>query len=251
MLTRRVISCLDVRHGRVVKGVRFEGLRDVGDPVELARRHAEAGADEISLLNVSASVEDVPLTLDVVRNVSREVFVPLAVGGGVRSVDDARALLRAGADKVALNTAALRRPAILAELAGEFGAQCVVLSIDTRSRDDRWVVTTHSASRELDRDCIDWAREGVERGAGEILLNVIDADGGRSGFAIGITRDVARSVTVPVIASGGAGSPEHFVEVFRETEASAALAASIFHAGTWTPRSLKARLRDQGIEVRT
>ena len=250
MLTRRVISCLDVRHGRVVKGVRFTDLREVGDPVVLASRHAAAGSDELCFLNVSASVEQSALTLDLIRRVSREVFVPLTVGGGVRGVEDARELLRAGADKVALNTAALRHPAVLTALADEFGSQCVVLSIDTRRRDERWIVTTHSATRELERDAIDWAGEGVRRGAGEILLNVIDSDGGRSGFAIGITREVAAQVAVPVIASGGAGSPDHFVEVFRETEASGALAASIFHDGSWTPRTLKAHLRRHDIEVR-
>jgi cyclase len=250
MLTRRVISCLDVRRGRVVKGVRFEGLRDVGDPVELAARHAATGADELCFLNVSASIDDTPLTLELIRRVSREVFVPFTVGGGVRDVVGARELLRAGADKVALNTAALRRPEVLTALADEFGSQCVVLSIDTRRRGDRWVVTTHSATRELDTDCIAWAEEGVHRGAGEILLNVIDADGSRNGFAIDITRQVEEAVPVPVIASGGAGSPDHFVEVFRNTGASAALAASIFHDGSWTPARLKEHLRRNGIEVR-
>jgi cyclase len=250
MLTRRIISCLDVRHGRVVKGVRFQDLREMGDPVELAARHAATGADELCFLNVSASLDDTPLTLDLIDRVSREVFVPFTVGGGVRGVEDARELLRAGADKVALNTAALRHPEVLTALADEFGSQCVVLSVDTRRRNGGWVVTTHSATRELDRDCVAWAEEGVRRGAGEILLNVIDADGGRNGFAIDITRAVADAVSVPVIASGGAGSPDHFVEVFRETAASAALAASIFHDGSWTPQNLKALLRRHDIEVR-
>ena len=250
MLTRRIIPCLDVRADSVVKGIRFRGLRAVGDPIELAARHVESGADELCFLNVSASIENTELTLDLIRRVSRTVFVPFTVGGGVRDVQGARELLRAGADKVALNTAALTRPDLLTELSDEFGRQCVVLSVDTRLRGKRWLVTTHSATRELDRDCIAWAEEGVWRGAGEILLNVIDADGRRKGFALDITARVADAVPVPVIASGGAGSPEHFVEVFRRTGASAALAASIFHEGSWTPRALKAHLREHDIEVR-
>jgi cyclase len=250
MLTRRIIPCLDVRDGRVVKGVRFEGLRDVGDPVELAARYVAEGADELSFLNVSASVRDEPPALDVVTRVSRTVFVPFTVGGGIRGVGDARALLRAGADKVALNTAALERPELIEELAAEFGSQCVVLSIDTRRSNGAWRVTTRSATRTLDRECREWAVEGVEHGAGEILLNVIDADGGRDGFAVPITAEIADAVRVPVIASGGAGSPEHFAEVFGETGASAALAASIFHDGSWTPKRLKRYLGECGIEVR-
>ena len=234
MLTRRIIPCLDVRSGRVVKGVRFQGLKDVGDPLELARHHVAGGADELCFLNVSASLNDESLTLELVRNLSREIFVPFTVGGGVRSVEDARELLRAGADKVALNSAALRNPALLTDLAGEFGSQCVVISVDTRREGDRWLVTTHSATRTVEQDCRDWAGEAVARGAGEILLNVIDSDGGRDGFDLAITGEIAAAVSVPVIASGGAGGPEHFVDVFRQTGASAALAASIFHDGSWT-----------------
>jgi cyclase len=250
VLTRRIICCLDVRDARVVKGIRFEGLRDVGDPVELARRYAERGADELCLLNVSASLAGASPMLDVVERVARAVFVPFTVGGGIRSAEDARAVLRAGADKIALNTAALNEPRVIGQLASEFGSQCVVLSIDTRRVDGHWFVTTHSATRTLERSCLDWAREGVERGAGEILLNVVDTDGGREGFEIGITRRVAELVPVPVIASGGAGEVRHFERVFSQTEASAALAASIFHDGTWTPERLKGRLRALGIEVR-
>ncbi len=250
MLTRRIIPCLDVRDDRVVKGVRFADLRVVGDPLELARHHVAGGADELCFLNVAASVRDEPLTVELVRRVSRQIFVPFTVGGGIRSVDDARALLRAGADKVALNTAALRDPALLGELAGEFGSQCVVLSIDTRRSGERWVVTSHSATRTFERECVEWAEQAVSCGAGEILLNVIDSDGGRAGFALDITGRVVAAVAAPVIASGGAGSPDHFVEVFTETGASAALAASIFHDGSWTPARLKRYLREHGIEVR-
>jgi len=250
MLTKRIIPCLDVRGTRVVKGVRFEGLQDVGDPVELASRYAENGADELCFLDVGATVDGEPTVLDLVRRVSRVLFVPFTVGGGIRSAEDARAALRAGADKVALNSAALSSPRLLQQLAEEFGSQCVVLSVDTREIDGRWRVTTHSATRLDGRECLEWAQEGIHLGAGEILLNVIDTDGGRRGFAVEITKRVAASVDVPVIASGGAGAVEHFVEVFRSTEASAALAASIFHDGSWTPRSLKKHLARHGIEVR-
>jgi cyclase len=250
VLTKRIIPCLDVRGDRVVKGVQFENLREVGDPIELASRYAETGADELCFLDVGASVQGESTVIDLVRRVSRVLFVPFTVGGGIRSAEDARKVLRAGADKVALNTAALTRPELLGELALEFGAQCVVLSVDARRIDDRWRVTTHSATRNVDRDCLDWVQEGVERGAGEILLNVIDTDGSRRGFGIEITREVAASVRVPVIASGGAGEVEHFVEVFKQTEATAALAASIFHDGSWTPTGLKRYLGRRGIEVR-
>ena len=250
MLTKRIIPCLDVRGSRVVKGVHFEGLRDVGDPVELAKRYAESGADELCFLDVSASVQGDNPVLDLVSRVSRELFVPFTVGGGIRSAEDARAALRAGADKVALNTAALTDPRLLGQLAEEFGRQCVVLSIDTREVDGRFKVTTHSATRSDGRECLEWAEEAVQRGAGEILLNVIDTDGVRGGFGVDITGRVADSVDVPVIASGGAGTAEHFVDVFRKTRASAALAASIFHDGSWTPNRLKQHLAREGIEVR-
>jgi cyclase len=250
MLTRRIIPCLDVRHGRVVKGVAFRNLRDMGDPVARAAQYAQDGADELCFLNVTASVNEEPLVIDIVRRVARRVFVPFTVGGGVRTADDARALLRAGADKVALNTAALNDPGLLETLADEFGSQCVVLSIDTRRIGADWLVTTHSATRTLTHTCIDWAIEGARRGAGEILLNVIDTDGAREGFSLEITGRVASAVSVPVIASGGAGCADDFANVFRKTDASAALAASIFHDGSWTPNRLKQHLRQYGIEVR-
>ena len=250
MLTRRIIPCLDVRDGRVVKGVQFQRLRTVGDPVELAQRYAADGADELCLLDVSASIEARPPVLELVGRVAEQLFIPLTVGGGLRSVQQAREALRSGADKVALNSAALARPQLLRELASEFGSQCVVLSIDTKQTAEGYRVTTHSAGRTVAREALDWAQEAVSLGTGEILLNVIDSDGVRSGFSHGITDRIARHVTVPVIASGGAGSARHFADLFESTAASAALAASIFHDGSWTPDRLKHMLADRGIEVR-
>ena len=250
MLTRRIIPCLDIRDGRVVKGVGFENLVDMGDPVERAAYYMSTGADEICFLDVTASLAKRPLLLSLVERLSQELFIPFTVGGGIRSTDDARALLRAGADKTAVNTAALLDPTLLIRLADEFGQQCVVLSIDTRRTARGWVVTTHGGRRTLDRTCLDWAREATSLGAGEILLNVINADGSRTGFDVEITAAVAAAVPTPVIASGGAGDVEHFVEVFRKTGAQAALAASIFHDNTWTANSVKRLLRERGIEVR-
>ncbi len=251
MLTRRVIPCLDVRDGRVVKGVRFAGLRDVGDPVELAVHHAAGGADELSFLDVTASLRGQSPLLDLVERVGRVLSIPFTVGGGVRTVDDAIRLLTAGADKVALGTAAVEHPALLDALAARFGSQCVVLSVDTRRVGDRWLVCTRSATDTRERDCLDWVHEGVARGAGEILLNVIDTDGVRDGYQIDLTAAVAAAVPVPVIASGGAGSAQHVLDVFLQTEASAALAATIFHDGIETPASVKNLLRQHGIEVRS
>lgn len=250
MVTRRIIPCLDVRGENVVKGVRFEHLKVVGDPVERAAAYARAGADELCFLDVGATVDGTPMQPGIVRAISKELFIPFTVGGGVRGVADARALLRAGADKVALNTAALERPALLAELAAEFGRQCVVLSIDTTRVDGRWSVTTHGAAQRHALACVDWARMGAERGAGEVLLNAVDTDGARRGFSLDITRAVVEAVPVPVIASGGAGEAAHFIEMFTATGAAAALAASIFHDGTWTPQELKHQLAAAGIEVR-
>jgi len=250
MLTRRIIPCLDIRGDRVVKGVRFQGLRDAGDPLERARRYAETGADEISFLDVTASIEDRPLLLDLLARLSRVLFIPFCVGGGVRQVDDARDLLRAGADKIGVNTAAVQRPELLSELAGAFGAQCVVLSIDALRQGEQWVVTTHGGREVTSRNVLDWARRAVELGAGEILLNCIDTDGVRGGFELELTDRVARAVPVPVIASGGAGNTRHFVELFTQTAAQAALAASIFHDGSLTPDDIKQALQLAGVEVR-
>jgi len=250
MVLKRVICCLDVRDGRVVKGTSFTDLRDVGDPVERARVYARSGADELCFLDVTASIETRPLLLDLVERLSRALLIPFTVGGGVRCADDAKALLRSGADKVAISTAAVEQPDVLRSLADEFGRQCVVLSIDTRSTADGWIVTTHGGRNDIALDCVTWARRGAELGAGEILLNAIDTDGGRDGFALDITAAVADAVSVPVIASGGAGRPEHFIDVFTHTGATAALAASMFHDDSHTPDTVKRALADAGIAVR-
>ncbi|MEZ6085904.1 MAG: imidazole glycerol phosphate synthase subunit HisF [Phycisphaerae bacterium] len=250
MLARRIIPCLDIREGRVVKGVAFKNLRDAGDPVERARAYMAGGADELCFLDVTASIEDRPLLIDLIRKLSKVLFIPFTVGGGVRSVDDAKALLRAGADKVGVNTAAVTRPALVAELARQFGNQCVVLSIDALGQGDDAMVTTHGGREVTDRTVCDWAREAVELGAGEILLNSVDADGARSGFATALVERVIDAVSVPVIASGGAGSAADFVELFTKTRAHAGLAASIFHDGSTTPNDVKKVLKNKGVEVR-
>lgn len=251
MLARRIIPCLDVSAGRVVKGVNFVGLRDAGDPVELAQRYNEQSADEIVFLDITASSDERRTMVDVVERTAREVFVPLTVGGGIRSSDDARALLRAGADKVSVNTAAVRTPELIRELSEDFGAQAVVLAIDAkRVGAARWHVFTKGGRVDEGIDAIEWAQRGAELGAGEILLTSMDADGVRTGFDCELTRAVSRAVSVPVIASGGAGTPEDFVRVFEEGEADAALAASIFHYGTYTVDGLKESLAQRGIPVR-
>lgn len=251
MLARRIIPCLDVSRGRVVKGVNFTGLRDAGDPVELARRYGEDGADEIVFLDVTASSDERATMVDVVERTAREVFVPLTVGGGTRSVADAQRLLRAGADKVSVNTAAVRRPELLRELSDAFGAQAVVLAIDAkRAGPGRWHVFTKGGRVDEGMDAVEWAQRGTAAGAGEILLTSMDADGVRGGFDCELTRTVSRSVRVPVIASGGAGALEDFVRVFDEGEADAALAASIFHYGHYTVGELKQQLAAHRIPIR-
>ncbi len=250
MLARRIIPCLDIRGGRVVKGVAFKNLRDAGDPVERAKAYMDGGADELCFLDVTASIEDRPLLIELVRKLSRVLFIPFTVGGGVRSVNDAKELLRAGADKIGVNTAAVARPELLEELAGHFGNQCVVLSIDALGQGIDAKVTTHGGREVTGRTVCDWAREAVELGAGEILLNSVDADGARSGFAIDLVERVIDAVRVPVIASGGAGSANDFAELFMHTRAHAGLAASIFHDGSTTPYDVKKLLQDKGVEVR-
>jgi cyclase len=252
MLTRRLIVCLDVRDGRVVKGVRFEGLRDVGDAPALARRYEREGADEIVLLDVAATVTDRPTLLETVRRTAEQLFIPLTVGGGIRTVDDAATTLRAGADKVAVNSAAVARPALLRDVADHLGSQAVVASIDARRRDGgrRWEVCTHGGRRPTGIDAVAWARECVERGAGEILLTSIDADGSRAGYDIDLTSAVAARVDVPVIASGGAGGAAHVCDVLMEGSAEAALVAGILHDGLTTVSQIKEAVAAAGLPMR-
>lgn len=253
MNTKRIIPCLDVDQGRVVKGVKFVGIRDAGDPAECARVYHQQGADELVFLDITASAEARPILLEVVRKTADEVFLPLTVGGGIRSVENARELLRAGADKVSLNTAAVQRPDLISEVAEAFGCQCVVLAIDARRRTGTpgWEVTTHGGRQSTTLDALAWAREGVQRGAGEILLTSMDADGTKAGYDLELTHTISSAVEVPVIASGGAGSPRHFAEVLGEKGgADAALAASLFHFGELTVPQVKDYLREQGIPVR-
>jgi cyclase len=252
MNTKRIIPCLDVDRGRVVKGVKFLGIRDAGDPAECARAYHQQGADELVFLDITASSEARPILLEVVQKTAEEVFLPLTVGGGIRSVENARDLLRAGADKVSLNTAAVQRPELISEVANAFGCQCVVLAIDARRRSSGgWEVTTHGGRQSTTLDALAWAREGVQRGAGEILLTSMDADGTKAGYDLELTRTISSSVTVPVIASGGAGTPEHFAEVLSPaTGADAALAASLFHFGELTVPQVKSYLQKKGVPVR-
>ncbi|MGH7903009.1 MAG: imidazole glycerol phosphate synthase subunit HisF [Candidatus Dormibacteraceae bacterium] len=251
MLLKRVIACLDVRDGRVVKGVRFEGVRDAGDPVELAGRYSEQGADELVFLDIEASAADRGPIIDVIERTARQVFVPLAVGGGVRGERDAWALLRAGADKVCIQTAAVLDPGLITRCAEAFGSQCVVIAIDARRREPgSWEVFTHGGRRATGREAIDWALEAERRGAGEILLTSIDADGGRSGYEVELTRRVATTVGIPVIASGGAGHPRDLADVLTRGAADAALAASIFHSGDITIAETKRQLVAAGVPAR-
>jgi len=251
MLRPRVVVCLDVQDGRVVKGTHFKGLRDVGDPVELASRYEREGADEIVFLDISASVEGRSTLLDTVRRTAEVLFIPLTVGGGVRTVDDMHALLRAGADKISLNTAAVRDPALLGRGADRFGAQCIVASLDAKSLDEGgWTIHTHGGREPTGLDALEWAAECVDRGAGEILLTSIDRDGVRTGYDLTLTRAVSDLVSVPVVASGGAGEAIHLRDAFELGGAAAALLAGILHDGLTTVGELKAALLGWGVPVR-
>lgn len=251
-LAVRVIPCLDVAAGRVVKGVKFQGLRDAGDPIELSRRYVEQGADEITFLDVKATVDNRNTMYDVVRQTAEQVFIPLTVGGGVRTVDDVARLLAHGADKIGVNSAAIARPELIDDIARHFGAQVCVVSLDvTRdpTQPSGFVVTTHGGRDRTDRDALAWAREAIERGAGELLVNSIDADGTKQGFDLELTSAVCDFSTVPVVASGGAGALEHFAPPLR-AGADAVLAASVFHNGELTVGEVKGALRDEGMIVR-
>ena len=250
MLTRRVVVCLDVKGGRVVKGTQFVNLRDVGDPVELATRYEREGADEIVFLDISASAEERGTLLDVARRTAERLFVPLTIGGGVRSADDVGRALRAGADKVSINSAAVTRPEVLRESADRFGSQCVVISIDAKREGDRWSVYVKGGRERTSLDAVAWAKECVQRGAGEVLLTSIDRDGARTGYDIALTRAVASAVDVPVVASGGAGSAQHVCDVFQSGHADAALLAGILHDGLTTVGAVKQAMRDVHLPVR-
>ena len=250
MLAKRIIPCLDVSAGRVVKGVNFVDLRDAGDPVEIARRYDEQGADELTFLDITASSDDRDIILHVVEQVAEQVFIPLTVGGGVREVADVRRLLNAGADKVSMNTAAVNRPELIAEAADKVGNQCIVVAIDAKQVAPQWQVFTHGGRNNTGLDAIAWAQRVVELGAGEILLTSMDRDGTRAGFDLELTRAVSDAVAVPVIASGGVGTLEHLVDGVSIGRADAVLAASIFHFGEYTVRQAKELMRSRGIEVR-
>jgi imidazole glycerol-phosphate synthase subunit HisF len=249
-LAKRIIPCLDVDRGRVVKGVNFIGLRDAGDPVEIARRYDEQGADELCFLDITASSDERDTILHVVEDVAAQVFIPLTVGGGVRKIEDVRNLLNAGADKVSINTAAVHHPEFVAEATGRFGSQCIVVAIDAKRAGAHWEVFTHGGRRPTGLDAVDWARRMQALGAGEILLTSMDRDGTREGFDLGLTRAIAQAVDIPIIASGGVGTLEHLAEGVIEGSADAVLAASIFHFGEFTVRQAKECMAARGIEVR-
>ena len=251
MFTKRIIPCLDVNKGRVVKGVNFVNLKDAGDPVEIAKAYDQEGADELVFLDITASNEGRDTVVDMVEKVAECVFIPFTVGGGIRSVEDFRRLLRAGADKISVNSAAIDRPALLSEAAEKFGSQCVVLAIDARRRQDGgWNIFKHGGRLDTGIDAVEWAVKGEKLGAGEILLTSMDADGTKAGYDMELTRKIAQAVSIPVIASGGAGSLDHFYDVLTEGEADAALAASLFHYKELTIRQVKQYLAGRGVSVR-
>ncbi len=250
MLTKRIIPCLDIRDGETVKGVRFTGIRRAGDPVGLARSYARAGADELVFLDITATVEKRNTFAELVQKIAHNINIPFTVGGGIRSEEDVARLLDAGADKISINSAAVRDPAVIDRLAGRFGSQCVVLAVDCKRHGDRSFVYLDGGRTQTERETLPWVREAEARGAGEILLTSMDHDGTKDGFALEITRKVSGSLNIPVIASGGAGRPEHFLEVFREGKADAALAASVFHFAEIGITQLKQYLHENAIPVR-
>ena len=249
-LAKRIIPCLDVTSGRVVKGVNFVELRDAGDPVEIARRYDEQGADELTFLDITASSDDRDLILHVIEEVAAQVFIPLTVGGGVRKVEDVRRLLNAGADKVSINTSAVQNPQLVQDAADRYGSQCIVVAIDAKRSGEGWEVFTHGGRKATGMDAVAWARKVQELGAGEILLTSMDRDGTREGFDLGLTRAISDAVDVPVIASGGVGNLEHLADGILRGHADAVLAASIFHFGEYTVGEAKRLMADRGIEVR-
>ena len=250
MLKKRIIPCLDIKDGRTVKGVNFEGLRDAGDPVDLAKFYSDNGADELVFLDITATQEGRKTTVDMVKRVAQQVNIPFTVGGGISSVEDAYQLLKNGADKISVNSSAVRNPQLISELAARFGNQCVVLAIDAKNVDNKWVVYLSGGKVPTDLDLFEWAKKGVELGAGEILFTSMDNDGTKSGFAVEALDKLSRTVNVPIIASGGCGSMEHFKEVFQQSNVDAALAASVFHFGEIGIPELKDYLKKQSIDVR-
>ncbi|EAV9861634.1 imidazole glycerol phosphate synthase subunit HisF [Listeria monocytogenes] len=250
MLTKRIIPCLDVTAGRVVKGVNFVSLTDVGDPVEIAKAYNEAGADELVFLDITATVELRQTMIDVVERTAEQVFIPLTIGGGISSVSDMKELLQAGADKISLNSAAIKRPDLIQEGADKFGNQCIVVAIDAKWNGTNWSVFTRGGRNDTGLDAITWAKKAVQLGAGEILLTSMDGDGTKNGYDIPLTKAISEAVSVPVIASGGCGNAAHMAEVFEKTNATAALAASIFHYGELSIQNVKTTLLEKGVNIR-
>lgn len=250
MLAKRIIPCLDVTAGRVVKGVNFVELKDAGDPVEIAKRYNDAGADELTFLDITASSDERDIILHIIEAVAEQVFIPLTVGGGVRKVDDIRRLLNAGADKVSINTSAVTNPELVAEASGYFGSQCIVVAIDSKRVGDHWEVFTHGGRKPTGLDAIEWAKKMESLGAGELLLTSMDRDGTKSGFDLALTRSISDAVDIPIIASGGVGNLQHLVDGVKEGHADAVLAASIFHFGEYTVDEAKRYMKQHGVEVR-
>ena len=249
-MKKRIIPCLDIREGRTVKGVNFVDIRDAGDPIELAQRYVDEGADELVFLDITATIEKRKTLIQLVKGIAREINIPFTVGGGINTLEDAAALVKAGADKVSINSAAVKRPELIAEIAAEFGSQCVVLAIDTNLLADEWLVYVHGGRTPTELRTVPWAVRAEQLGAGEILLTSMTRDGTKAGFALDITAEVTKAVNIPVIASGGAGSKAHFAEVFENTGASAGLAASIFHFGEIPIPELKSYLKEKNIPIR-
>lgn len=250
MLKKRIIPCLDIKDGRTVKGINFESIRDAGDPIALAERYVEEGADELVFLDITATLEKRKTLTELVRKIAQKINIPFTVGGGINSLEDARAIIKAGADKVSINSSAILRPELISEIAQEFGSQCVVLAIDVKKEDDFWRVFRSGGKISTDWEAVAWAKEGVSKGAGEILLTSMNNDGTKEGFALDITQKIAEAVSVPVIASGGAGEKSHFYDVFAQTQATGALAASVFHYGQIPIPELKNYLKNKQISVR-
>ena len=250
MLKKRIIPCLDIKDGRTVKGINFVGIRDAGDPIELAKNYVKQGADELVFLDITATIENRSTLIDLVKRIAKEINIPFTVGGGISSVEDVSKLIEAGADKVSINSSAVKRPELITEIAEKFGSQCVVVAIDTKYEDSEWKVFVNGGRKSTGLNTVEWAQQVEEKGAGEILLTSMNNDGTKAGFAIDITNQVSSAVNIPVIASGGAGRKEHFKNVFEKTKATGGLAASIFHYGTIPIPDLKKYLKEQKIAIR-